>query len=143
MSKVRAPWISATQARFVKASLTVCFFLLASGTTPASPCRCLPPPKRVVGPPPPCLHALLDPPVPRASRCHHRRGDPACFPPSPARYGVFLPAVAPNRCRGDAKFLFSSRRLVVQALLGFRLESPTRLSGQVGRLAGDLIFPVD
>jgi hypothetical protein len=39
--------------------------------------------------------------------------------------------------------LFSSRRLVVQALLGFRLESPTRLSGQVGRLAGDLSFPVD
>jgi hypothetical protein len=38
---------------------------------------------------------------------------------------------------------FSSRRLVGQALLGFRLESPTRLSGQVGRLAGDLIFPVD
>jgi hypothetical protein len=39
--------------------------------------------------------------------------------------------------------LFSSRRLVVQVLLGRRLESPTRLSGQVGRLAGDLIFPVD
>jgi hypothetical protein len=39
--------------------------------------------------------------------------------------------------------LFSSRRLVVQALMGFRLESPTRLSGQVGRLAGDLSFSVD
>jgi hypothetical protein len=37
----------------------------------------------------------------------------------------------------------TSRRLVGQALLGFRLESPTRLSGQVGRLAGDLSFPVD
>jgi hypothetical protein len=37
----------------------------------------------------------------------------------------------------------TSQRLVVQALLGFRLESPTRLSGQVGRLAGDLSFSVD
>jgi hypothetical protein len=37
----------------------------------------------------------------------------------------------------------TSRRLVVQSLLRFRLESPTRLSGQVGRLAGDLSFSVD
>jgi ethanolamine utilization microcompartment shell protein EutS len=29
----------------------------------------------------------------------------------------------------------TSRRLVVQELMGFRLESPTRLSGQVDRIS--------
>jgi transposase InsO family protein len=39
--------------------------------------------------------------------------------------------------------LFSSRRLVVQSVRRVRLEGPTRLCGQVGRLAGDLNFSVD
>jgi hypothetical protein len=42
-----------------------------------------------------------------------------------------------------SKTLFSSRRLVVQSVRRVRLEGPTRLCGQVGRLAGDLNFSVD
>jgi hypothetical protein len=54
---------------------------------PPRPMSGTPPPSLPL--PPPCLHALPDPPTPWASRRH--RGDPACFPPSPARYGVCLP----------------------------------------------------
>jgi hypothetical protein len=69
----------------------------------ASPCRCFPPPERVVNPPPPCLHSLLDPPVPCASRGCRRRGDSACFPPSPARYGVCLPRRGAQQTTTDAE----------------------------------------
>jgi hypothetical protein len=64
--------------------------------------------------------------------------------PHPNRVNAFLPAMSHSASGVNSVFKSStSRRLVVQALLGFRLESPTRLSGQVGRLAGDLSFSVD
>jgi hypothetical protein len=38
-----------------------------------------------------------------ASRCHRRRGDPACFPPSPAQYGTCLPCRGTQQTTTDAE----------------------------------------
>jgi hypothetical protein len=71
------------------------------------------------------------------------------------KFHILIPKNGPEKCSSkvtlelEMELLNSvfksstSRRLVVQSVQRFRLESPTRLSGQVGRLAGDLSFPVD
>jgi hypothetical protein len=54
---------------------------------------------------------------------------------------VLLPLF--TKTNSGSQTLFSSRRLVVQSVLGARLGEPARLFWQVGRLVNDWKFIVD
>jgi hypothetical protein len=93
-------------------------------TLPASPPRCLPLPECIAGLLPQCLHALPNLPAPYASCRRHRRGDPAYFPPSIDRYGIFLPHCGVQRMTTDAEAMPNGFKHMSHNLLARQDQHP-------------------